>query len=247
MTWPNPRRPLSEGAAHPDDAASPAPTRSAPLARISRAALRANAARMGGARPSAVADLRRDAWGHGVDEVGRAVRDAGVEAVAVDPPDAAAVEALGLRVTTAEPDASEVLYGLPGTGGDPALALVTPVLSIKPLLAGEAVSYGYTHRAVADTRIALIAGGYAEGVVRALGNRVSVEVAGGLRPIVGRVAMDVCVIDVGDADVAPGDEVVYFGSGAVRDGLSAWAAATGLTPAELVCAVGLHVEREAVA
>lgn len=245
MTWPKPRRPLSQGAPHPDAAAAPAPRRSAPLARVSRGALRANAARLRAADADLVADLRRDAWGHGVETVARAVRAAGLAAVAVDPRDAATAEALGLGVTGGEPDASDALYGLPGSGGAPALTLVTPVLSTKPLRTGEAVSYGYTHRAVADTRVALIAGGYAEGVVRALGNRVEVEAGGRLCPIVGRVAMDVCVIDVGDADVGPGDEVVYFGSGAVESGLAAWAEATGLTPAELVCAVGLHVERRA--
>ncbi|WP_235562974.1 alanine racemase [Microbacterium sp. Root53] len=246
MTWPNPRRPLSQDVAHPDAAAAPSPLRSAPLARVSRAALRANAARMRAAGGDPVADLRRDAWGHGVETVGRAVCEAGIVSVAVDARDIPVVEALGLRAVDVEPDPSDVLYGLPGTAGEPALELVTPVLSTKPLLAGEAVSYGYTHRATADTTIALIAGGYAEGVVRALGNRVGVELRGRLCPIVGRVAMDVCVIDVGDLDVAPGDEAVYFGSGAVADALSAWAGATGLTPAELVCAVGLHVEREAV-
>ena len=227
MNWPNPRR-------------------ATPVARISRSALLSNALLL--ARdPGAVADLRRDAWGHGIELVAEVVAEAGIRSVAADARDAAAVTAAGLEALRTEPAGGDVLYGLPGSGGVPVLTLVTPVLSTKRLLTGEGVSYGYTHRAPADTRVALIAGGYAEGVVRALGNRVGVELAGAARPIVGRVAMDVCVIDVGDAEVGPGDEAVFFGSGLVRDGLADWAAATGLTPAELVCAVGLHVERQVTA
>lgn len=224
MTWPKPRR-------------------ATPVARISRSALLSNALQL--ARdPRAVADLRRDAWGHGIELVAAVVAEAGIRSVAVDARDEAAALSAGLKIAREEPAGGELLYGLPGSGGAPAMTLATPVLSTKRLLAGEGVSYGYTHRAPADTRVALIAGGYAEGVVRGLGNRVGVELADGLRPIVGRVAMDVCVIDIGDAAVGPGDEAIYFGSGLVRDGLAEWAAATGLTPAELVCAVGLHVERE---
>ena len=72
------------------------------------------------------------------------------------------------------------------------------VLSLKRLRQGEGVSYGYTHRAPArHAVVALVTGGYAQGVVRALGNAASVVIAGERHPIVGRVAMDVCVVDVG--------------------------------------------------
>lgn len=127
------------------------------------------------------------------------------------------------------------------------MSVSSVVVATKALRAGEGVSYGYTHRAVADTRVALVAGGYGQGLVRGIGNSVSVEVAGELRPIVGRVAMDVFVVDIGSLAVSPGDEVVLFGSGLVRDELAEWTEATGLTAAEIVCAVGLHVPREVVA
>ena len=58
-------------------------------------------------------------------------------------------------------------------------AAVGTVLVVKPLRAGEGVSYGYTHRAARDTRIALVVGGYAQGIVRALGNRAPVLDRGG--------------------------------------------------------------------
>lgn len=197
-------------------------------------ALTANAADAG-----AVADLRRDAWGHGIDAVARALADAGVRAARVDPRDRAALTAAGLTATDAEPTIDgDVLFGLPE---GPVMRLSSRVLAVKRLLAGEGVSYGYTHRASADTRIALIGGGYGQGVVRSLGNRIRVEIGGRPHPVVGRVAMDVCVVDITDAPVAPGDEVVYFGgSGPARGALAEWQAASGLSAAELVCAVGLR-------
>lgn len=189
-----------------------------------------------------VADLRRDAWGHGAAAVARALASAGVRAAQVDPADRAAVTAAGLTATDAVPTIDgRMLFGLPR---EPALRVSTRVLAVKRLLAGEGVSYGYTHRAGTDTRIALIGGGYGQGVVRALGNRISVELGGRLHPVVGRVAMDVCVVDISDAPVAPGDEVVYFGGdGPARDALATWESASGLSAAELVCAVGLRAQK----
>ncbi len=165
------------------------------------------------------------------------------------------LRAEGLAATDAdEPDIDvDLLYGLPegaGSGSRPVMRLTGTVMSLKPLHRGEAVSYGYTHRAAADTTLALVTGGYAQAIVRALGNRAHVEMHGRLHAIVGRIAMDVCVIDLGNADrltgapVAEGDEVTYFGgSGPAREALREWSAATGLTAAELVCAAGLRASR----
>lgn len=216
-------------------------------AMLSAGALRANAAEaVRRAGEGAVADLRRDAWGHGVAFVAGALAAAGGRMAVADARDAAAVAAAGLTVTDAAPTLDgRLLLGLPGGDGDPVMRLTSRVSSLKPLRTGEGVSYGYTHRATADTRIALVAGGYGQGVVRALGNRASVEVGGLMRQVVGRVAMDACVVDVGDAPVAPGDEVILFGgTGPARGALAEWVAATGLLAAELVCAIGLRVAAE---
>lgn len=219
-------------------------------AQLSASALEANAreafARAG---EHAIADLRRDAWGHGLAFVARTLADAGVRAARADDEDRAALIETGLAVTDAAPTLDgDLLFGMPGSGGAPVMRLAADVLSIKRLLAGEGVSYNYTHRATVDTRIALVAGGFGQGVARSLGNHVSVEIAGRRLPIVGRVAMDVCVVDVGDAPVSPGDEVVYFGgTGPARDELTAWEAASGLEGAELACALGLRVPREVTA
>jgi alanine racemase len=218
---------------------------------ISRTALAAHAKRAVGAG-GRIADLRRDAYGHGLLPVARAVLLAGADAVRVDDADQVRMlRAEGLSAsTTAEPDVDPVvLYGLPGPSADadrPAMRLTGRVMSVKPLRRGEAVSYGYTHRAERDTAVALITGGYAQAVVRALGNRAHVELHGRAHPIVGRVAMDVCVIDLEDpeASAVEGDTVTYFGgAGPAKTFLAEWATATGLTPAELACAAGLHATR----
>jgi Alanine racemase len=139
------------------------------------------------------------------------------------------------------------LYGLPGFGGarrgTPALRASGRIVTVKRVRAGEGVSYGYSYRAPEDGRLALVTGGYAQGVVRSLGNRASVVLHGHRRPIVGRVAMDVCVIDLGDAPAAPGDEVVFLGDPRLGEpDVTEWADATDLTSAELVVRIagGFH-------
>lgn len=222
-----------------------------PRAVLSRGALEADvraAVAAGGAR----ADLRRDAWGHGVHEVAAAVVAGGARQVLVDDEDIVRkLRAAGIdAVTTGVPDIDPfLLYGLPDEHGtlrtDPVMRLSGRVMSTKPLRAGEAVSYGYTFRASVDTTVALVTGGYAQGIVRALGNRAEVEIAGARRPIVGRVAMDVCVVELGDVHAQPAAEVSFFGGrGAVAGELARWRAATGLGIPELVTIAGLRSRRE---
>lgn len=217
---------------------------------ISRSALAAgaSAAVAAGGR---VADLRRDAWGHGVLAVAQVVTAAGAENVLVDAQ--GEVEALQLEgihgVTTGEPDIdASLLYGIPDSDRElatrPVMRLTGRVLSTKRLRPGDAVSYGYTYRASRDTVVALVTGGYAQGIVRALGNHAEVEIDGVSRPIVGRVAMDVCVVDLQGADVAAGTEVTYFGGeGPASSGISRWAAVTGMSAAELITVAGAHAVR----
>ncbi len=95
-----------------------------------------------------------------------------------------------------------------------------PVLSLKGRLArlafvspGDSVSYGRTWRASRPSVIGLAMCGYADGLPRLLSNRGSVLVKGERAPIVGRVCMDMCMLDVTDIEgVAEGDEVVIIGS-----------------------------------
>ena len=169
-----------------------------------------------------------DAYGHGFPEVAHTLAGA------------------GLAVADAEIESqhAEALLGLTA-GFRPAMRLVGTVLAVKPLRAGEGVSYGYIHRAPHDTSVALVVGGYAQGIVRALGSSVGVSIAGERHPIVGRVAMDVCVVDVGGASVRRRYDVVFFGVPDMGEpSLADWVEATGLTARELATAVGLRALRE---
>ncbi len=94
----------------------------------------------------------------------------------------------------------------------PALALKSRILQVKDVPAGFPVSYGMTWKAPRPTRIATVAAGYADGIQRRLSNRGHMLVRGSQAPIVGRVCMDLIMLDVGSiAGVTAGDEAVIIG------------------------------------
>jgi len=93
----------------------------------------------------------------------------------------------------------------------PVMSVRTRVVALRDVAAGTAVGYDATYRTSHATRIATLPIGYADGVLRSLSSRGAVWLAGGVRPIVGRVSMDYVTVDVGDAPVAVGDEATFFG------------------------------------
>jgi alanine racemase len=96
----------------------------------------------------------------------------------------------------------------------PAMTLVARLAHVKGVEPGAAVSYGGTWSATEETALGLVPLGYADGVPRAASNRGKVATGGALRPIVGRVAMDQFVIDLGARDLPHvGDDVHVFGPG----------------------------------
>lgn len=97
----------------------------------------------------------------------------------------------------------------------PAMTLRCPVALVKPVTAGDGVSYGHTWIAEEDTTLALLPIGYADGVYRALSGRFEVLINGRRRRSVGRVCMDQFVVDLGPGEtgVAEGDTAVLFGPG----------------------------------
>jgi alanine racemase len=114
---------------------------------------------------------------------------------------------------------------------------------VRRLAAGEPVSYGATWRAPRATTVATIAIGYADGLPRATGSAPgsrSVELNGTLAPVVGRVTMDMTMLDVGDAEPAPGDVATLYGG---RVSLDEQAAAAGTIAYELLTSLGSRVPR----
>lgn len=129
---------------------------------------------------------------------------------------------------------------------EPAVRLATEVSFVKPLAAGERVSYGLRHELERDTTVATLPIGYADGVSRQLGLQgQEVLVRGQRRPMIGVVTMDQVLVDVGpDSEVAAGEEVVLLGrQGAERISPDEWAERLGTISYEVVCALGARVER----
>ena len=94
----------------------------------------------------------------------------------------------------------------------PVMTLTARIVHLKKVPAGFPVSYGMTHRTPSPTVIATVPVGYADGFNRRLSNRGHMLVRGQKAPIVGRVCMDLTMIDVGHiAGVAVEDEVVILG------------------------------------
>jgi len=97
----------------------------------------------------------------------------------------------------------------------PVLSWKTRVLTVKDVPAGEAVGYMGTFVTKAPSRIAVLPVGYADGYPRLLSNRARVLVGGEYAPVVGRVSMDLTIVDVSHVrGVAVGDEVILIGRSA---------------------------------
>ncbi|MFC0626605.1 alanine racemase [Kribbella deserti] len=138
------------------------------------------------------------------------------------------------------------LYGIDeaGIGLRPAMRLVAKIAQVRRIRAGEGVSYGHDYVAPADTTIALIPVGYADGIPRCSYSRASVSHRGLRMPIAGRVAMDQFCIDMGDVPVQPGEEVVIFGPGTESEPtINDWAAWSDTIPHEIYCSLGPRIPR----
>lgn len=125
----------------------------------------------------------------------------------------------------------------------PAMQLSARIVSLKRVPAGSGVSYGYLHRTAAPTTLALVPLGYADGVPRAAVD-APVLIGNAVYPVVGRIAMDQFVVDVGDATVALGDRAVLWGDrSAGEPSVDDWADAAGTISYELVTRLGRRVHR----
>ncbi|MCK5534599.1 alanine racemase, partial [bacterium] len=95
----------------------------------------------------------------------------------------------------------------------PVMSLKTKIVFLKKVLKGTPISYGKTYITKKTTRIATLPIGYADGYNRLLSNNAQVLIKGKRLPIVGRVCMDMCMVDVNDLpQAAVGDEVVLIGN-----------------------------------
>jgi len=145
----------------------------------------------------------------------------------------------GLALYGVSPFAGEVGLTL---GLVPAMTLESTIIAVRSLERGECVGYGAAWCAVRPSRIAILAGGYGDGLLRSLPNGAPVLVHGQRAPLVGRVSMDMIAVDVTDLPpVAVGDRAELWGRGLAVEEV---ASAAGTIPYELLCGVRQRVSIE---
>ena len=143
-----------------------------------------------------------------------------------------------------------MLYGyepVPGivTGVEPAMRFMSKVAYFKSLGAGSRISYGGRYVLSADSRIATVPAGYADGYPRALGNRGRAVIRGVSHPVAGTVCMDQLMLDLGPSGEAyNGDDVLLFGTrGKDSVPLEELCSLLDTIPYELICRVSSRVPR----
>jgi alanine racemase len=122
----------------------------------------------------------------------------------------------------------------------PAMTLKTRVAYIENHYPGDTVSYGRTYTVKSPRQLAVLPIGYADGLHRVLSNKLTVWIKGQQAKQVGRICMDMCMVDVTGLDVQPGDEVEIFGRHMPIDDVADLA---GTIHYELTCAVAPRVPR----
>ncbi len=141
-------------------------------------------------------------------------------------------------------------YGLAPTsdhtdlGLTPAMRFEASVINVKRLQPGDGVSYNFRWVATTETTVALVSAGYADGIPRAATGRASVEIRGTRYPVVGTIAMDQIVVDVGDDDVAEGDAVGIWGDrSAATPSVAEWAEWADTITYDIATGIGGRVAR----
>ena len=127
----------------------------------------------------------------------------------------------------------------------PALTFRTRIAHLKSVPAGFPVSYGATYVTPRPSRLATLPVGYADGLPRAVSNRAELLVRGQRAPLVGRVCMDACLLDVTNVSGASlGDEVVIIGrQGALAVEAEELAVHADTISYEILCGIGKRVPR----
>jgi alanine racemase len=128
----------------------------------------------------------------------------------------------------------------------PAMTLRARLAQVKDIPAGQGVSYGHHWIAQRDTTVGLVPVGYADGLPRTA-VAPSVQIAGRRCAVIGRIAMDQCVVDVSGLSVTAGDDVIIFGPGDQGEPTAEdWARWSGTIGYEIVTRIGPRVPRDYV-
>ena len=130
-------------------------------------------------------------------------------------------------------------------GLKPAMKLKAKLNLVKEVKAGSSVGYGGTAVLKSDTKLGVVALGYADGIPRSTNNLAGVFVDKKRAPIIGRVSMDQFVVDLGITSTAKtGDEVIVFGDGSSGEyTVDEWAKAANTINYEIITRIGPRVPR----
>jgi len=139
---------------------------------------------------------------------------------------------------------------LPGL--EPCLTFKAFVAQVKSIDVGEGVSYDHLWRAKRDSDIAIITAGYGEGFTQALTGHAEALIGGKRVPVIGKIAMNMCIADVTGLPIKRGDEVVLIGTQTDEAGkpetirVADLAQASGIRHHEIVTRLGSAVPRKYV-
>ena len=148
---------------------------------------------------------------------------------------------LGIAMYGLSPDVRTM-----GSGSDfnlrPAMTIKAQIHLIKEAKAGDAVGYGGTEVLLRDTKLGVVVMGYSDGLPRSTSNAAGVSFEGQKAPLVGRISMDQCVVDLGPHSSAQaGDYVTVMGGDGYT--IDDWALAANTINYEIVTRIASRVPR----
>ncbi|GAA9935605.1 alanine racemase [Helicobacter pylori] len=124
------------------------------------------------------------------------------------------------------------------------ISLKAQIVQIRSVKKGEFIGYGEHFYTNEETLVGVLALGYADGLMRALGNRIQVAINNQLAPLIGKVCMDQCFVKLNNIQAEEGDEVILFGDKSAKaNDASEIAVLLNTIPYETISTLSKRLER----
>ncbi len=124
------------------------------------------------------------------------------------------------------------------------ISLKAQIVQIRSVKKGEFIGYGEHFYTNEETLVGVLALGYADGLMRALGNRIQVVINNQLAPLIGKVCMDQCFVKLNNIQAKEGDEIILFGDKSAKaNDASEIAALLNTIPYETISTLSKRLER----